>query len=91
MPGLVEGLKNPKAQVCSIYGSNTVSKVFDKIKETKEGNAFFTFPNTPVKCPGAPQKIAYLSEDYWDRVSNITASLIRLLWLSMQLIYLYHF
>lgn len=41
------------------------------MKNTKEGNALFTFPNTPVKCPGAPQKIVYLSEDYWSRVSDI--------------------
>ncbi|XP_058798033.1 sulfide:quinone oxidoreductase, mitochondrial [Phymastichus coffea] len=67
LPGLLEGLKNSESQVCSIYGPDTVSKVFDKIKNTNEGNAIFTFPNTPVKCPGAPQKIAYLSEDYWRR------------------------
>ncbi|XP_014214920.1 sulfide:quinone oxidoreductase, mitochondrial [Copidosoma floridanum] len=67
IPGLVDGLKNPKAQVCSIYGSDTVSGVFEKIKLTKEGTAIFTFPNSCVKCPGAPQKIAYLSEDYWRR------------------------
>jgi hypothetical protein len=69
LPGLVEGLQNPDAQVCSIYGSETVINVFDKIKKTKEGNAFFTFPNTPVKCPGAPLKITCLSEHYWSVVS----------------------
>lgn len=65
----MQALKDPESQVCSIYGSNTVSDVFEKIKKTKDGDALFTFPNTPVKCPGAPQKIAYLSEDYWYRVS----------------------
>ncbi|XP_011503395.1 PREDICTED: sulfide:quinone oxidoreductase, mitochondrial [Ceratosolen solmsi marchali] len=65
LPGLIESLQNPEAQVCSIYGPNTVANVFDKIKKTEEGNALFTFPNTPVKCPGAPQKIAYISEHYW--------------------------
>ncbi|XP_033227561.1 sulfide:quinone oxidoreductase, mitochondrial isoform X2 [Belonocnema kinseyi] len=65
IPGLAEGLENPDAQVCSIYGPNTVSKVFEKIKRTKNGSALFTFPNSPIKCPGAPQKIAYLAEDYW--------------------------
>ena len=25
----------------------------------------FTFPNSPVKCAGAPQKIMYLAEETW--------------------------
>ncbi|XP_034950240.1 sulfide:quinone oxidoreductase, mitochondrial [Chelonus insularis] len=65
IPGLVENLKNPNAQVCSIYGSDTVNDVFQKIQNTQKGPGVFTFPNTPVKCPGAPQKIAYLAEEYW--------------------------
>lgn len=65
IPGLVEGLKNPNSQVCSIYGPDTVPKVFQNIKRTKEGCAFFTYPNSPIKCAGAPQKIAYLAESYW--------------------------
>ncbi|XP_014223322.1 sulfide:quinone oxidoreductase, mitochondrial isoform X1 [Trichogramma pretiosum] len=67
LPGLQEALKDPKSQVCSIYGAHTVSKVFDKIKNVKSGNALFTFPNTPVKCPGAPQKIVYLAEEFWSK------------------------
>lgn len=65
IPGLVDSLRDPDAQVCSIYGSDTVSNVFKKISKTKDGTAVFTLPNTPVKCPGAPQKIAYLAEDYF--------------------------
>lgn len=65
IPGLVEGLKNSDSQVCSIYGPETVPHVFDRIKRTKDCNAIFTYPNTPVKCPGAPQKIAYLAEEYF--------------------------
>uniref|UniRef100_A0A8C5VDZ1 Sulfide:quinone oxidoreductase, mitochondrial n=1 Tax=Microcebus murinus TaxID=30608 RepID=A0A8C5VDZ1_MICMU len=30
----------------------------------------FTFPNTPVKCAGAPQKIVYLSETYFRKVGK---------------------
>ena len=63
-------LKNPESHVCSIYSPETVSEVFNKIERTKEGCAFFTFPNTPIKCPGAPQKIAYLADDYWRKVIN---------------------
>lgn len=38
------------------------------MKKIKSGTAIFTFPNTPVKCPGAPQKIAYIAEDYFRKV-----------------------
>lgn len=53
--------------VCSIYGSDTVTNVFPKITKIKDGTAIFTFPNSPVKCPGAPQKIAYIAEEYFQR------------------------
>ncbi len=36
----------------------------------QEGNAIFTFPNTPIKCAGAPQKIMYLAEEYFRNVSR---------------------
>ncbi|XP_024937938.1 sulfide:quinone oxidoreductase, mitochondrial isoform X4 [Cephus cinctus] len=67
IPGLIEGLKNPDSQICSIYGPEMVTEVFNKIKKVSNGTAVFTFPNTPVKCPGAPQKIAYIAEDYWQQ------------------------
>ncbi|XP_076764864.1 sulfide:quinone oxidoreductase, mitochondrial-like [Xylocopa sonorina] len=65
IPGLVETLKDGMSQVCSIYGSDTVVNVFPKIARTTSGTAIFTFPNSPVKCPGAPQKIAYIAEEYF--------------------------
>lgn len=68
MPGLQQALDHKESQVCSIYGPNTVPQVYDVLRRTKSGNAIFTFPSTPVKCPGAPQKILYLSEDYWQKV-----------------------
>jgi len=34
------------------------------LKNFKGGNAIFTQPTTPIKCGGAPQKIAYLAADY---------------------------
>jgi sulfide:quinone oxidoreductase len=69
--GLMESLHDPDSQVCSIYGPDTVSHVYEKIKKTRSGNAIFTFPNSPVKCPGAPQKIAYITEDYFRKVCII--------------------
>ena len=31
----------------------------------RSGTAVFTMPSGPIKCAGAPQKIAYLAADYW--------------------------
>ncbi|XP_077869309.1 sulfide:quinone oxidoreductase, mitochondrial-like, partial [Saccoglossus kowalevskii] len=62
--GLQEALKHDPS-VCSNYSSLYVEKTFPAIQNFSEGNAIFTFPSTPVKCAGAPQKIMYLAEDYW--------------------------
>jgi len=51
--------------VCSIYSPKYAQKTFQEIQSFKGGKALFTFPNTPIKCAGAPQKICYLAEDYW--------------------------
>lgn len=63
IPGLLEGLKNWSG-VCSNYSDKYVEKTFQVLKNFESGNAIFTYPNTPVKCPGAPQKICYLVDDY---------------------------
>ena len=65
IPGLIESLRDYKSQVCSIYGPETVVNVLSKLSRTKNGPAVFTFPNSPVKCPGAPQKIMYIAEEYF--------------------------
>lgn len=62
-----EGFHHPK--IGSNYSVHTVEKTWKALQDFKEGNAIFTFPNTPVKCAGAPQKIMYLSEAYWRKVS----------------------
>uniref|UniRef100_A0A8B9XZ09 Sulfide quinone oxidoreductase n=1 Tax=Bos mutus grunniens TaxID=30521 RepID=A0A8B9XZ09_BOSMU len=61
--GLPEGFAHPK--IGSNYSVRTVEKTWKALQDFKEGNAIFTFPNTPVKCAGAPQKIMYLSEAYF--------------------------
>ncbi|MEZ4489744.1 MAG: FAD/NAD(P)-binding oxidoreductase [Cyanobacteriota/Melainabacteria group bacterium] len=61
--GLAETLG--KNGVCSNYSIDYVSYTWDCIREFKGGTAIFTHPNTPIKCGGAPQKIAYLAEDYF--------------------------
>lgn len=62
-----EGFHHPK--IGSNYSVHTVEKTWKALQDFNEGNAIFTFPNTPVKCAGAPQKIMYLSEAYWRKVS----------------------
>nr|KAF6502825.1 sulfide quinone oxidoreductase [Molossus molossus] len=66
--GLPEGFACPK--IGSNYSVNTVEKTWKALQDFKEGNAIFTFPNTPIKCAGAPQKIMYLSEAYFRKTGN---------------------
>ena len=63
IPGLQEAIG--KNGVCSNYSYETVPYTWRAISEFKGGRALFTFPNTPVKCGGAPQKIMYLAEDFF--------------------------
>ncbi|XP_067327526.1 sulfide:quinone oxidoreductase, mitochondrial [Anolis sagrei] len=66
--GLPEGFNSPK--IGSNYSIHTVEKTWKALQDFKEGNAIFTFPNTPVKCAGAPQKIMYLSEAYFRKTGK---------------------
>lgn len=50
--------------VCSNYSEKYVLDTWRFMQEFKGGTAIFTFPNTPIKCGGAPQKIMYLFEHY---------------------------
>jgi len=61
--GLREALDTPG--VCSNYSPVYAPKTFKELEAFKEGNAIFTFPNTPIKCPGAPQKIMYIADQYF--------------------------
>jgi len=70
--GKVKGLPETLGTngVCSNYSYKTVDSTWQFIRSFKGGNAIFTQPNTPIKCGGAPQKIAYLAEDYF-RKNNL--------------------
>ncbi|WP_397363023.1 FAD/NAD(P)-binding oxidoreductase [Olleya sp. R77988] len=61
---LIEGLTESlgKGVVCSNY--TDPKHTWDVLKNFKGGNAVFTQPTTPIKCGGAPQKIAYLAADH---------------------------
>jgi sulfide:quinone oxidoreductase len=66
-PSLIEGLQEAmdKGVVCSNY--TNPKHTWETLKNFKGGNAIFTQPTTPIKCGGAPQKIAYLAADYFKK------------------------
>ncbi|MHC9293836.1 FAD-dependent oxidoreductase [Mycobacterium sp. LTG2003] len=53
--------------VSSNYRVDLAPRTWDFIRNTTSGTAVFTMPSGPIKCAGAPQKIAYLACDYWRR------------------------
>lgn len=65
----VKGLPDAigKGGVCSNYGYDKVPYTWETIQAFPGGNAIFTFPATPIKCAGAPQKIMYLAEETFRR------------------------
>lgn len=64
IPGLNEALVDEKSSVVSIYNYKYADKTWNVIKQYSGGRAIFTVPTTPVKCPGAVQKIMWLFEEY---------------------------
>lgn len=66
---LIRGLEDAlgKDGVCSNYSERYVEKTWEFIRKHRSGPALFTFPSTPVKCAGAPQKIMYLAEETFRR------------------------
>ena len=61
--GLTEALG--RGGVSSNYRYDLAPRTWDFIRETRSGSAVFMMPSGPMKCAGAPQKIAYLAADYW--------------------------
>lgn len=51
--------------VSSNYRFDLAPRTWDFIRNTRSGSAVFMMPSGPIKCAGAPQKIAYLAADYW--------------------------
>lgn len=54
-----------KDGVASNYSYDSVDKTWQYIRGFRSGTALFTQPSTPIKCGGAPQKIAYLADDHF--------------------------
>jgi sulfide:quinone oxidoreductase len=63
VPGLTEALAT--APVSSNYRADLAPRTWELIRNLRSGTAVFTQPAGPIKCAGAPQKIAYLAADYW--------------------------
>lgn len=64
-----EGLSDTlgKDGVSSNYLYDLAPRTWEFIRNTRSGTAVFTMPSGPIKCAGAPQKIAYLACDHWRR------------------------
>jgi len=65
IPGLTDTLG--RNRVSSNYRYDLAPQTWEFIQATSSGTAVFTMPPGPIKCAGAPQKIAYLAADHWRR------------------------
>jgi sulfide:quinone oxidoreductase len=65
IPGLTEAIRRGDAS--SNYAYDLAPKTWELIRNFKGGTALFHMPGTPIKCPGAPQKIMYLAADHFRR------------------------
>lgn len=65
IPGLKEAVDRGNASTNYTY--DLAPKTWDLIRNFRGGTALFHMPGTPIKCPGAPQKIMYLAADYFRR------------------------
>lgn len=63
--GLEEALETPN--VSSNYDYDLAPKTWHMLQQFRGGTALFTCPHMPIKCAGAPQKIAYLAADHFRR------------------------
>jgi sulfide:quinone oxidoreductase len=63
----IEGLSETlgKNGVTSNYRYDLAPYTWECVRRLRGGNAVFTQPGTPVKCPGAPQKALYLAADHF--------------------------
>lgn len=64
VPGLPEALGG---RVGSIWSYEQLERTWELIRDFRGGTAVFTYPATPIKCPGAAQKIMYLADDTFRR------------------------
>jgi len=56
-------------EVCSTYAASGegAQETWRALRAFDGGTALFTMPPPPIKCAGAPQKVAYLADDHFRR------------------------
>ncbi|SES32908.1 NAD(P)/FAD-dependent oxidoreductase [Actinokineospora terrae] len=62
VPGMTESFAGTAS---SNYSPDLAPRTWELIRGTRRGTAVFAMPSGPIKCAGAPQKIAYLAADHW--------------------------
>ncbi len=72
VPGLQEAVGTPFA--ASNYTADLAPKTWELVRRFRGGRAVFAAPGSPIKCPGAPQKAAYLACDHWQRTGALAAA-----------------
>jgi sulfide:quinone oxidoreductase len=70
---LIKGLKEALGQggVTTNYSEAFAPYTWETIQNFKGGTAIFTYPATPIKCGGAPQKIMYMADDHFKSKSGV--------------------
>ncbi|MDA8040060.1 MAG: FAD/NAD(P)-binding oxidoreductase, partial [Actinomycetota bacterium] len=71
VPGLAEAMATPFA--ATNYIAELAPKTDQLVRGFRGGRALFCAPGSPIKCPGAPQKAAYLACDHWRRTGMLGA------------------
>ncbi len=70
--GLEDALETP--QVSSIYDYARAEDTWNMLRGVERGHVLFTCPPMPIKCAGAPQKIAYMMADHLTRTGRASAT-----------------
>ena len=72
----VAGLKESlgKNNVCTNYSAEMATYTWECLKNLDGGTLLFTEPPMPIKCAGAPQKIAYLAADHLKKKGKLNDS-----------------
>jgi sulfide:quinone oxidoreductase len=72
VPGLSEAFCGPNAT--TNYTAELAVKTAELVRRLRGGRAVFCAPGSPIKCPGAPQKAAYLACGHWQRRGGCSAT-----------------
>ncbi len=72
VPGLDEAFASAHGTTNYIY--ELAPKTAELVRRFRGGRAVFSAPSSPIKCPGAPQKAAYLACDEWRRRGVLDSS-----------------